>query len=142
MVDIIDVCVGATCTGVGRTISIPLDNACPASIDVGPVTRNGLSSRIEPSTGSFIPIGTDDFDWRLDIETVAGSWCRAATIPSSDMSKRIYVAHPQVPPLSPIDVAPPSAIVAARHQLPATVSMSRRQSKSVSYTHLTLPRRG
>jgi len=31
---------------------------------------------------------------------------------------------------SPVDVAPPSTIVAARHQLPATVPMSRRQSKS------------
>ena len=51
-------------------------------------------------------------------------------IPTSDMSKRIYVAHPQVPPPSSVDVAPPSIVVAARHQLPATVPMSRRQSKS------------
>ena len=76
-------------------------------------------------------------------------------IPPSDMSKRKYVAHPQVPPSSPVEVAPSSTIVAARHQLPATMPMSRRQSKSsvpiginepvlgsmraVSYTHLTLP---
>jgi len=50
------------------------------SIDVDPVTPDWLSPRIEPSEGSFMPIGTDDFDWRLDINTVAGSWCRAATI--------------------------------------------------------------
>jgi len=65
--------VGATCVGVGRTISIPLDNGCPASINVGLVTPNWLSSRTEPSTGLFMPIGTDDFDWCLDMGTVAGS---------------------------------------------------------------------
>ena len=42
-------------------------------------------------------------------------------IPTSDMGKRSYVAHSQVPPSSLVDVAPPSTIVAARHQLPATL---------------------
>jgi len=51
-------------------------------------------------------------------------------IPTSDVGKRGYVAYSQVPPSSSVDVAPSPIIVAARHQLPATVPMFRRQSKS------------
>ena len=51
-------------------------------------------------------------------------------IPTSDMGKRGYIAYSQVPPSSSVDVAPPPIIIAARHKLPATVPMSRRQSKS------------
>ena len=51
-------------------------------------------------------------------------------IPTSDVGKRGYVVYSQVPPSSSVDVAPSPIIVAARHQLPVTVPMSRRQSKS------------
>ena len=75
----VGVCVGVglACTGDGRTI--PSDSGCPVTTDVGlgsatqrlstptdsnPAIPDWLFPRTEPNEGSFMPIGTDDFDWR------------------------------------------------------------------------------
>ena len=73
----VDICVGVclACTGDGR--AIPSDNGCPVTTDggLGPATQrlststdlnpaipDWLFPRAEPNEGSFMPIGTDDFD--------------------------------------------------------------------------------
>jgi len=42
-----------------------------------------------------MPIDTDDFDWRLPavlgLDTIAGGWCRAATVIGNDASSSTSV---------------------------------------------------
>jgi len=88
----VGICVGLclACTGDGRAILS--DNGCPVTTDVGlgsatqrlsipidlnPAIPDWLFPRTEPTEGSSMPIGTDDFDLRLPmvlgLDTTAGS---------------------------------------------------------------------
>jgi len=85
----VDICVGVCLARIGDGRAIPSDNGCPVTTDggLGSATQrlststdlnsaipDWLFPRTEPTEGSFMPIGTDDFDLRLpavlDLDTI------------------------------------------------------------------------